>query len=326
VYFRRFLTPATLPSLLLSGCASAPSPLRPASPTADDLRWFWWQLFAVAAAVIVVVTVLLIWGSLRTPAPEEEERLHPFGTRLVWIGGIIIPMVILAAVFGLSVKRMVYAGGPPAGPAIQIIGHQWWWEVRYSQAGVVTANEVHIPVGSQAEVRVDSADVIHGVWVPQLQGKIDAIPGITNQIQLESSQPGSYRGSCVVFCALQHANMNFTVIAESQTDFDQWLRAQSTGPAQPSSAELLRGRQVFLDHPCSACHTITGISNGTAGPDLTHVASRSELAAGTIPNTPENLAVWVVDPQSVKPGNLMPNESIPGPDVQALVAYLDSLK
>jgi cytochrome c oxidase subunit II len=325
VYFRRLVF-TSLATLLLSGCASAPSPLIPASPTADDLRWFWWQLFAVAAAVIVVVTVLLIWGALRTPTPEEEERPHPFGTRLVWIGGIIIPTVVLAAVFGLSVKRMVYAGAPPSGPTIQIIGHQWWWEVRYPQSNVVTANEVHIPVGSQAQLRVDSADVIHGVWVPQLQGKIDAIPGLTNQIQLQTSQPGSYRGSCVVFCALQHANMNFTVVAESPTDFNQWLRAQSAGAAQPSSADLFRGRQVFVDHPCSACHTIAGTSNGTAGPDLTHVASRAELGAGTIPNTPETLAIWVVDPQSVKPGNLMPNETLSGPDLQSLVAYLDSLK
>jgi cytochrome c oxidase subunit 2 len=234
--------------------------------------------------------------------------------------------VILAAVFALSVKRMLNSSGPPAGPAIQVVGHQWWWEVRYPQANVVTANEVHIPVGTRAQIRVDSADVIHGVWVPQLQGKIDAIPGLTNQIQLEASNSGSYRGTCVVFCALQHANMNFSVVAEPQTQFEQWLREQSAGPAQPSSAELLRGRQVFTGHPCSACHTIAGVSIGTAGPDLTHVASRAELAAGTIPNTPDTLATWVVDPQSIKPGNLMPNEALSGPDLQALVAYLDSLK
>jgi cytochrome c oxidase subunit 2 len=280
----------------------------------------------VSVAVILVVTVLLIWGSLRTPSPAEEEQLHPFGTRLVWAGGIIIPLAILSMVFALSVKRMVYSAGQPAGPTIQIIGHQWWWEVRYPQSNVTTANEVHIPVGSTAQVRVDSADVIHGVWVPQLQGKIDAIPGLTNQIQLGASEPGSYHGSCSVFCADQHANMSFTVIAESQPQFAQWLRQQAAGPAQPTSTDLLRGRQIFTDRPCSACHTIAGISNGTIGPDLTHVASRAELAAGTIPNTPENLAMWIVDPQSIKPGNLMPNETLSGPDLQALVAYLDSLK
>ena len=313
-------------ALLLGSCSYAPSPLHPASARADDLRWLWWVLFVVAAIVMVAVIVLLIWGAFRSPTEAEEAKEHPFGTHLVWIGGIAIPLVILAGVFALSIARMVDAGSVQNGPTIEVIGHQWWWEVRYPQASVITANEIHIPVGQRAQVRVTSADVIHGFWVPQLQGKIDAIPGQINTIDLEAASTGTFRGECLVFCALQHANMNLIVVAEQPDAFNQWLSSQAARPASPSTQAAAQGQQVFQQSACSACHTIAGTSSGTAGPDLTHIASRQQLAAGTIPNTPDTLASWIVNPQAAKPGNRMPNESLSGPDVQALVAYLENLK
>jgi len=327
VYARVSLSWLLPPILALSACAYAPSPLHPASAHADDLRWLWWVLFAIAAAVLVAVTFLLIWAVLRTPSPSEERQEHPFGTRLVWVGGVIIPLLILAFVFALSIARMAGSGGSQTDLTIEVIGHQWWWEVRYPQNNVTTANEIHLPVGRRAQIRVTSADVIHGFWVPQLQGKIDAIPGQTNTIELEAAEAGSYRGECLVFCALQHANMNFLVIAEPPDEFGRWLSHQAEAPSPPSNPETLSGQQIFLRSACSSCHTVAGTSaGGTAGPNLTHLASRRQLAAGTIPNTPEALGNWVVDPQSAKPGNRMPNESITGPDLHALLAYLESLK
>jgi cytochrome c oxidase subunit 2 len=310
----------------VGACSSAPSPLHPASARADDLRWFWWLLCAVSVAVFIAVAAILIWGVMRAPTPEEESRDHPFGTHLVWFGGIIIPLLILGGVFALSVARMVTAEGSSSDIPIDVIGHQWWWEVRYPN-GITTANEIHLPVGRRALIHVTSSDVIHGFWVPQLQGKVDAIPGQTNTIDLLPSQSGSYRGMCLVFCALQHANMNFLVIAQAQNDFDSWLKNQAAVPAAPTDSQVVTGQRIFLQSACASCHTVAGTSAvGTEGPNLTHLASRQQLAAGTIPNTPETLSTWVVDPQSIKPGNRMPNEDFSGSDLQALLAYLESLK
>ena len=315
------------PFLGLSACSSAPSPLNPASARADDLRWLWWVVIAAGVAVLAAVSTLLLWGVLRAPAPEEERQDHPFGTHLVWIGGIIIPLVILGSVFGLSIARMSGSGGSTPALAIEVIGHQWWWEIRYPGSNFTTANEIHLPVGQRARVLVTSVDVIHGFWVPRLQGKIDAIPGQTNAIDLEADQPGDYRGECLVYCALQHANMNFVVIAEPRDAFDEWLRSQAAVSSPTTDQQILRGRQVFLSSACASCHTVAGTeANGTAGPNLTHVASRQQLAAGTIPNTAETLASWVVDPQAIKPGNKMPSESFATADLQALLAFLGSLK
>jgi cytochrome c oxidase subunit 2 len=326
VYIRVSRLLALLPALFLCACESAPSPLHPASAVADDLRGFMWLLCAVAGIILAAVTILLIWGVLRTPSQDEEAKEHPFGTHLVWIGGIVIPLAVLTMVFALSIARMVNSGGHGSGPTIEVIGHQWWWEIRYPDSKVITANEIHIPVGERAQIRVTSADVIHGFWVPQLQGKIDAIPGEVNTIDLEAAHPGEYRGECLVFCALQHANMNLLVVAEPRDSFNQWLRGQAAAPAPPATADAILGRQVYQRSACSACHTIGGTSTGTAGPDLTHLASRQQLAAGTIPNTPDNLSSWIVTPQTTKPGNLMPNEALSGPDTRALVAYLEGLK
>jgi cytochrome c oxidase subunit II len=313
--------------LSVCACSSSPTFLRPEGSDAAEVRGLWWILFTAAAIIFVIVVAILVIGAIRRPSTAEELRAHPFGTPLVWIGGIIVPLLVLAGVFGLSIARMVnYNTGSP-DLTIDVIGHQWWWEVRYPDDNVVTANEIHIPVGQRAHIVLTSQDVIHAFWVPALQGKIDAIPGMTNTLALEANTPGTYRGECLTYCGLQHANMNLLVIAQPADQFQDWLSAQSATPPAPTDPQLLHGQQVFLNGNCVYCHTIAGTAaRGQAGPDLTHMESRQQLAAGAISNTPGALGGWIVDAQTIKPGNAMPPQEISGPDLQALISYLESLK
>lgn len=315
-------------SAAMGACGGSPTFLRPAAPDASQTRGLWWILFTTAAVVFAAVVAILVYGALRRPSQAEERARHAFGTPLVWIGGITIPAMILFTVFGLSIVQMTAAnGGDSSNLTIEVVGHQWWWEVRYPHDKVVTANEVHLPVNQPARVVITSADVIHAFWVPELQGKIDAIPGQSNSIRLQASREGTYRGECLTYCGLQHANMNFVVVAQPADQFQAWLSAQSAAPPAPAGPQLVRGQQIFLGSACVYCHTIEGTNaSGRVGPDLTHLASRPQLAAGTIPNTPGALGGWIVDPQTIKPGNKMPPENFSGPDLQALIAYLESLK
>ena len=217
---------------------------------------------------------------------------------------------------------------PASAVTIEVTGHQWWWEVRYPEEQVVTANEIHIPVGRPVRVDMTSADVIHSFWVPELHGKMDMIPGRTDVIWLQTDVPGSYRGQCAEFCGLQHAKMALYVVAEPPETFAAWLDQQRQPAAEPTEPPAQRGRALAAGL-CIQCHTIrTGDAavGGSFGPDLTHVGSRRTLAAATLPNTREHLAEWLADPQSSKPGNKMPNLQLDVESVQALVAYLESLR
>jgi cytochrome c oxidase subunit II len=214
---------------------------------------------------------------------------------------------------------------------IELTGHQWWWEARYwdgsAQNIFTTANEIHIPVGEPVTVQLKSQDVIHSFWVPNLTGKKDLIPGKVATLWLRADKPGLYRGQCAEYCGLQHAHMALYVIAESPEQFNAWL-AQQRGAAVPPTAEAQqRGQQVFLNSPCIMCHTIKGTpASSHVGPDLTHLASRMTIAAGTVPNTRGHLAGWVVDSQGLKPGNQMPPNNLSSDDLMALLDYLQSLK
>ncbi|MGH2350349.1 MAG: cytochrome c oxidase subunit II, partial [Chloroflexota bacterium] len=212
------------------------------------------------------------------------------------------------------------------------IGHQWWWEFQYPELGVTTANELHIPVGVPINLELESADVIHSFWVPHLAGKTDAIPGRVNRLWFLADEPGTYNGQCAEFCGIEHALMRMLVIAESQSEFDAWVRNERSIPAfaaTPTAQDSLvtRGAQLFANGVCITCHTIRGTAaQGKVGPELTHVGSRQTIAANTLPNTPEGLERWLRNPQAVKPGNLMPNLNLSDEDIDALVAYLQSLK
>jgi cytochrome c oxidase subunit 2 len=217
------------------------------------------------------------------------------------------------------------AGAHPV--TVEIVGHRWWWEVRYPDSGIVTANEVHLPLGQPVLLKTTSADVIHSVWIPRLQRKIDAIPGRTNELTLTATRQGTFRGECAEYCGLQHARMAFVVVAQSNDDFQAWLTDQGeVPPPVPADPEVRRGQEVFFSSACVYCHTIAGTNaTGKLGPDLTHIASRATLGANTIPNTRGYLLGWINDPQHIKPGVLMPATELTGPEAQALLDYLESL-
>jgi cytochrome c oxidase subunit II len=316
-------------ALLLGGCAdSAPSPANPSSPRAEQLNHLWWLFLAMAAVIFVIVVAILVYGAVRRPEQAEQQRDHPFGTPLLWIGGITVPAIVLGVIFLLSTRDLAAVAHQPAPQlTIEVTGHQWWWEVRYPQQGFVTANEIHIPAGQQVEVKLTANDVIHDFWVPELQGKIDTIPGETNTLTLETSKPGTYRGECLVFCGLQHANMNFIVIVDPPAQFAAWVARQQQPAGQPTDAGLAKGAQLFMSSSCVYCHGVAGTSaSAVVGPDLTHFGSREQIGAGALPNTPAALRAWIANPQVAKPGTLMPAEQFSDADLDALVGYLESLK
>jgi cytochrome c oxidase subunit II len=269
---------------------------------------------------------------------REEPGLPYFGTRevvpqtLVVVFGIAIPAVVLIALFGVSDIYLVKQTGPPnpkrTAMTIDVIGHQWWWEVHYPATGAVTANEIHIPVNTRVNLVATTADVIHSFWVPQLARKIDEVPGRQNRILLYADRPGSYRGQCAEFCGLQHANMALYVIAQPMPAFRAWLSNMSAPARTPSTPAAAAGKRLFVADQCASCHTIggTAASYATVGPNLTHLATRATLAAGTIPNTPSELERWILNPQAIKPGTRMPDLGLSRADATQIVAYLDSLR
>ena len=240
-------------------------------------------------------------------------------------------MIVIAALFVVSDIFLIRTTEAPAQTAtrltVDVTGHQWWWEFRYPGTRAVTANELHIPARTPVRVVVHTADVIHSFWVPQLNRKIDTIPGQDNAIELDADHAGVYRGACAEFCGLQHAHMDFLVFADPPGVFRRWLANEEKPAATPAGALAQQGHDVFINGSCSSCHTIRGTrADGDVGPDLTHVGSRTSLAAVTIPNRTGDLAGWIVDSQHVKPGNEMPDMHVNGQQLRALLAYLRGLK
>jgi cytochrome c oxidase subunit II len=315
---------------LLSGCAESPSTLEPHGPGAETIAMIGWLMFIIAAAVFVTVMGLLLYALFRPRQEEEEGRFKPSQlNRFVIIGGLIIPLVILIAVYGFALYAMTALAAPADEDelVIEVVGHQWWWEVNYPEQSFTTANEIHIPVGQRVALQVRTLAVIHSFWVPELHGKIDMIPGQTNIFWLEAEEPGDYFGICAEFCGTQHAKMAFVVVAEPQERFQAWLTGQQQPAPEPADPLLAQGRDIFFQLNCDECHIIKGTTaEGRLGPDLTHLAGRQTLAAGIIPNTREHLAGWIINPQNIKPGNLMPASSLDEEELQALLAYLESLQ
>ena len=308
------------------------STLHPASHAAHEITHLWWVMMIAAWIGFAVVVLLLFLGWWRRNRPNL-----PFGggdrAATAWIVGlgVGVPIVILTLLFvWADVFVIDSTAAPKTGSTlltVQVIGHQWWWEARYPGSGVVTANEIHIPAGERVLVVATTEDIIHSFWVPELNRKIDMIPGQRNEVLLDAEHPGVYRGQCAEFCGLQHANMSFLVYADPPARFGAWLRAQRRPAAAPSTPAARRGRDVFLSEPCADCHQIRGTSaSGRVGPDLTHLASRQTLAANTIPNAGPDLARWIRDPQHVKPGNRMPAVRLSPDELRAIVAYLQSLR
>jgi cytochrome c oxidase subunit 2 len=314
-------------AVLAGGCGSSQSTLSPQSGAAHDIDTLWWVMFVGSAIVFGVVTVLVLVGALRRRgerAPEQEDT--PLARRLVFWGGALIPLVALVALFAFVLHTIPSTSAAEARKGrltIRVIGHQWFWEVRYPSAGVVTANEIHIPVGVPVRLEARTADVIHSFWVPALNRKIDMIPGRENELLVRADRAGTYRGQCAEFCGVEHGLMAFFVVAEPRERFDAWLAREQSA----ATSELRKGRDIFMASACSGCHTIRGTAAiGRLGPDLTHVGSRSTLAAGTIESTPAELRRWLRDPQHVKPGNKMPDLGLSDAEIDFLADYLESLR
>jgi cytochrome c oxidase subunit 2 len=317
---------------LVSACATAPSPLRPASAPARELSVLQWWLIAISLAVCAIIGVLLLIPLRHRVRAVGDAPVMAGGSTKWIIIGVAASAAIMLAVYVYTVVVLADTSAPDRTPAVtvQVIGHRWWWEVRYPSAGAgrpaVTANEIHIPVGEPVRLRVTSADVIHDFWVPRLQGKIDLNPGSTNTFWLRADSAGRYRGQCAEYCGAQHAHMIVWVVAEPRPDFEQWLAHQREPAAEPQSAEARAAQLAFHASPCVACHTVRGTNaRGTLGPDLTHLASRRTIAAGTLTNSQGNLAGWITNAPSLKPGVTMPRIDLPPATMHQIVAYLESL-
>jgi cytochrome c oxidase subunit 2 len=254
-------------------------------------------------------------------------------TLLVLVTGSAVIGRQIAAERGSDAPHGVMAEPRGAGDALQvrITGNQWWWDVEYQHPRpsmrVRTANELHLPVGRTVRVQLLSTDVIHSFWVPALHGKRDAIPGHDAYIWLRADRAGVFRGQCAEFCGLQHAHMAMTVVAEDGDAFERWISGQRPAAPIPTTALTARGRDIVERGACAMCHQVRGTAaGGRTAPDLTHVATRSTLAAGTLPNTRGHLAGWLSDPQSIKPGARMPIVGLAPDELDAVIAYLETLK
>ena len=305
-----------------------------AGPAADAATQLQWGLIAVSAVVFVSVTAALLLGISRRRAPLAAGELAVPSDQggLRWIAvGVALTVVALAACAAWTVITLRATAAPAAAAdlTLQVTAAQWWWDVRYRDkdqpSAFTVANEVHIPVGRPVRVELASRDVIHSFWFPQLAGKIDAIPGRTNILWLQADRPGTYRGQCMEFCGAQHAHMAMVLVADSPQAYAEW-RARQLAPARAAQGRLAEGEATFTAH-CAACHTVRGTpAGGILGPDLTHLMSRRWIAAGLLPNTPENLAAWIADPQRIKPGTRMPAPVLSPQETQAVLAWLGTLE
>jgi cytochrome c oxidase subunit 2 len=262
----------------------------------------------------------------RAGAPgEPSEREGNRRLEIVWTAA---PALLLIVLFIITVRAMLNVKDPPADELrVEVIGHQWWWEYRYPDGNVVTANELHLPADTPVRLEITAADVIHSFWVPQLGWKQDAIPNKTNVMHVMIDQSGTWDGACAEYCGAQHAWMRINLIVQPPADFNAWLQSQAQPAAAPADELAQQGQQVFLANTCLNCHAIGGTAaNATVGPNLTHLASRATLGAGVIANTPDELTRWVVNAPAVKPGVLMPAFTLTAAELRALTHYLEGLR
>jgi len=285
-----------------------------------------WTTAIIGVLVFVILAIALIRFRERPgdTALPRQVRGHTL-LEIAWTIGPALVLLIIAIPTIQIIFRTQTAATPPDALHVTVRGWQWWWEFRYPDLGVVTANELHLPAGRPVVLRLEGPDVIHSFWVPQLGGKRDVTPGRLNRITLTPDTPGEYWGQCAEFCGASHANMGMRVFVRTAADFDAWVARQKAPPGEPGELAAA-GKTVFASSACVGCHTIQGVSAGVLGPDLTHFGSRTMLAAGMWPNTPDNVAEWVKDPQRLKPGVKMPALGLTDEQAKALAAYLTSLK
>lgn len=305
----------------------------PASHAADRVARLGVFMVVLAGVIFVAVLAILVLATRRHRDRDPDAvDLSMRGHGWLIYGGALMPTIVLSTVFVVSLWAL---GRFPERASreltVHVVAHQWWWEVLYTTDSVgdriTTADEIHIPVGQPVRVFLTSRDVIHSFWVPELQGKLDLIPGDTNDLRLAADKPGTYVGVCAEYCGLQHAHMAFRIVADPPADFARWLAAQRAPAAEPRDSLAMEGRQLFVSGPCAMCHTVSGTgAEGKVAPDLTHVGSRHTLAAGTLVNSLGNMEAWITDAQSLKPGAAMPTMTqFSGRQLRAVATYLEGL-
>jgi cytochrome c oxidase subunit 2 len=325
---RAVVLPAVV--IVVTACAGPASTLDPAGAGAERISQLTWILITVTAVVYAIVLAVLAQAVRR---PPEQRAAGGSGWAMVGVitGGIALPVVVITALSVVSVRSLAaLTRSEVASLVIEVVAHQYWWEFRYRDGEgdpIITANELHLPVGRRAEIRLHSTDVIHSFWVPALQGKLDLVPGKLNVTWVRADRAGTYHGQCAEYCGIQHALMRMVVVAQEPLAFERWLAAQRRPADTGRDERARRAEQLFLVH-CARCHRVRGTPAffGVIGPDLTHVASRSTLAAGTLPNVKGYLAGWIADPQALKPGNRMPRVPLNADDFHAVLDYVHSLR
>jgi cytochrome c oxidase subunit 2 len=332
----RFVAAAQVTILLAIACSPYQSAQNPAGPQAQRLYSLWKFLLIVAAIVFVVVIGAVSFAARQASRNPEPPRLDDAQQRkltrvVAFATGITALILFVFFIYSLTTGRALASLPAKSALTIHVTGVQWWWEVEYVDTvpsrRVVTANEIHVPVGVPVQIIATAHDVIHSFWVPNLHGKKDMIPGHTTATWFQADTAGLYRGQCAEFCGYQHAKMALWVIAEPRESYEKWYAGQLQTPPPPTDSLARAGQDVFLSKSCVMCHNIGGTLAGShVGPDLTHLASRRSIAAGTLANTRANLQAWIQDPQGIKPGSRMPATKLIPTDLNALVTYLETLK
>ena len=332
---RRALLVAAV-GLLLAGCGEQVLPqnsLDPEGPVARDLHELIKPVFYIAGVILVLVLGLVLYAGIRFRRRSDDEappQIH--GNAKLELGWTIAPALILAVVAVLTLGTVFDVDRKAEGAGVipvTVIGHQWWWEYRYPEHGVVTANELHIPTGAPVAVTLQSVDVVHSFWPPKLAGKVDVIPNRDNHMTIQADKPGTYHGQCAEFCGVSHANMRLRVVAHTPAGFDAWVASNARPARLPSPDEDERaasGANLFRQKGCASCHAVKGFAAGEVGPDLTHLMQRKVFAGAMFDLNKRNLRAWLRDPPGEKPGSLMPDLNLSEDEITELIAYLDTLE
>ncbi len=316
--------------IMLSGCGASPSFLNPASAIAKDEAKLYNNILIMALVVFVFVELCLIWVLIRDRKLKGDETLPKqiYGNTKLEITWTAIPVLVTVVLFAMTVQTMKSVAAPAAAASdinVHVIGHRWWWEFDYTDLRIKTANELHIPVGATVQVTLDSIDVIHSFWVPQLSGKTDVVPGQTNHMWLTADQTGKFFGQCAEFCGTEHAMMRIEVVVDSREGFDAWVANQQKPAPQPKTADQQAGHKL-VSTLCASCHSLNpGETEAKVGPNIAHLFSRSTFAGATYDLNEENLRRWLHDTQPMKPENDM-NLKLTPQEIDELVAYLLLLK
>lgn len=318
-----------------AACSGNEDALNPKGPQAERIGTLAWYMMIASTIVWVLVVVALLYaawkGHQRDVADQSDETNKRLERPVITATVITVLILVGTLVYNITTSDAMASLPRDNALRIEITGRQWWWEATYADPvpgnQITVANEIHIPVGEPIQVIGNSADVIHSIWVPNLMGKKDVIPGHVTATWFQADKPGIYRGQCAEFCGRQHAKMALLIFAEPRSQFESWYRSQQQPAASPSDSLSQAGEKIFMAKGCPLCHTVGGTqAQGHLGPSLTHAGSSYTIAAGTLKNTKGNLAGWIVDPQRIKPGAKMPPNDLSGSDLQALLSYMVSLK